>query len=60
MNPWAVLGVVPGAAATEVKRVRRALLKRHHPDLIENRGRAQAAPAMTVEINLAYAMLKDD
>jgi len=31
-DPYAVLGVKPGASAAEIKAAYRALVKRHHPD----------------------------
>lgn len=53
-DPYAVLGVKPGASDDEIKTAYRALAKKYHPDL--NPGSATAEAKMK-EINEAYTVL---
>lgn len=54
MDPFSVLGVDPGASATEVARAYRSLAKRWHPD----RGGGSEAQRRMSEINAAYDLLR--
>jgi hypothetical protein len=54
MDPFAALGLPPGASAQEVSAAYRELAKRWHPD---RRGGADAAARMA-EINVAYDVLR--
>jgi DnaJ domain len=54
MDPFAALGLPPGASAQEVSAAYRELAKRWHPD---RRGGAEAAARMA-EINVAYDVLR--
>lgn len=60
-NPWAVLGVAPGASAEEVKAAWRRLVKAHHPDRHLAEGVPpefiRVAEARMAAINAAYARL---
>ena len=60
-DPWAVLGITPGADAAAIKAAYHALVKRYHPD----RALAEGVPAEFIrvselrmaDINAAYARL---
>ena len=54
MDPYAVLGVAPGASEQELARAYRRLAKRHHPDLA---GGASEAARMA-QINAAYELAR--
>jgi hypothetical protein len=54
MDPYAVLGLQPGASPDEVARAYRALAKRWHPD----RGGGADAERRMAEINGAYDLLR--
>src|SRR4051812_33071407 len=54
MDPYAVLGVAPGASEQELARAYRKLAKRHHPDLA---GGASEAARMA-QINAAYELAR--
>jgi curved DNA-binding protein CbpA len=56
LDPYAVLGVTPGASDEEIKRAYRRLALRHHPD--RNLGDPRAS-ARFKEISAAYAVLMD-
>ena len=55
-DPYAVLGLKPGASEEEVKRAYRQLAKKYHPDM--NPGDPYAAKRMN-EINAAYDQIKN-
>ncbi len=55
-DPYAILGVSPGATDEEVTKAYRRLAKKYHPDL--NPGDESAAAKMS-EINAAYDMIKN-
>jgi hypothetical protein len=55
MDPYAVLGVTPGASEQELARAYRRLAKRHHPDTA---GLSEAA--RMAEINAAYELARVD
>lgn len=55
VDPYRVLGVEPTATLLEIARARRALAKRHHPDLV----RGDAAAARMRRINEAWTLLSD-
>ena len=54
MDPFAVLGVAPGAAPRELSAAYRELAKRWHPD----RGGGEEAERRMAEINAAYDLLR--
>jgi hypothetical protein len=54
MDPFAVLGVAPGAAPRELSAAYRELAKRWHPD----RGGGEEAVRRMAEINVAYDLLR--
>jgi curved DNA-binding protein CbpA len=54
MDPFAVLGVAPGAAPRELSAAYRELAKRWHPD----RGGGEDAEQRMAEINVAYDLLR--
>lgn len=54
MDPFAILGLAPGAAATDVTAAYRELAKRWHPD----RGGGEEAARRMAEINVAYELLR--
>src|SRR4051794_40246248 len=53
VDPFAVLGVTPGASEQELARAYRRLAKRHHPDTA-----GIAAAARMAEINAAYELAR--
>src|SRR4051794_19396519 len=55
MDPFAVLGVTPGASEAELARAYRRLAKRHHPDTA-----GASAAARMAEINAAYEIARVD
>ena len=55
MDPYAVLGVPPGASEEELARAYRRLAKRHHPDAVGVSGMARM-----MEINAAYELARVD
>ena len=55
-DPYAVLGLEPGASEEDVKRAYRQLAKKYHPDM--NPGDAYAAKMMN-DINAAYDQIKN-
>lgn len=55
-DPYAVLGVSPGAGQDEIKKAYRRKIKEYHPDLHPN---DPAATKKTNEINEAYDMLQN-
>ena len=59
-DPYAVLGVAPGAPDTEVKAAWRRLVLESHPDKAQSRGASavDAAEAATKRINEAYAEVR--
>jgi hypothetical protein len=54
MDPFAILGVAPGAADRELSAAYRELAKRWHPD----RGGGEEAARRMAEINAAYDLLR--
>jgi hypothetical protein len=54
MDPFAILGLAPGAAAQDVTAAYRELAKRWHPD----RGGGEEAVRRMAEINVAYELLR--
>lgn len=54
MDPYAVLGVAPGAPPREVAAAYRAAAKRWHPD----RGGGESAQRRMAEVNAAYEVLR--
>jgi hypothetical protein len=56
VDPFAVLGVAPGASGEEVAAAYRRLAKRWHPD----RARGQEAARRMAEINAAYDLLRSE
>jgi hypothetical protein len=60
-DPYAVLGVEPGASPDEIKAAWRTLARRHHPDLTgDDPDIARRATRRMAEINAAYAALTRD
>ena len=55
-DPFAVLGVAPGASGEEVAAAYRRLAKRWHPD----RARGQDAARRMAEINAAYDLVRSE
>jgi len=55
-DPFAVLGVTPGASGEEVAAAYRRLAKRWHPD----RARGQEAARRMAEINAAYDLVRSE
>jgi curved DNA-binding protein CbpA len=60
-DPYAVLGVRPGATAEELRRAYLALARRHHPDAHADGGAAARAAAerRMQEVNAAWTVLGD-
>lgn len=58
VDAYAVLGVPPDASAEALKRAHRALVRRHHPDVVPPEQRA-AATARVQQINVAYGLVRD-
>ena len=60
-DPYAVLGLVPGASPEEIRRVYRLLVAEHHPDRLIAKGVPEdlidVATARMKSINLAYQAL---
>src|SRR3954462_10978786 len=54
MDPFAILGIAPGAADRELSAAYRELAKRWHPD----RGGGEEAARRMAEINAAYDLLR--
>jgi DnaJ domain len=54
MDPFAILGLAPGAAGADVTAAYRELAKRWHPD----RGGGEEAARRMAEINVAYELLR--
>lgn len=54
MDPFAILGLAPGAAGADVTAAYRELAKRWHPD----RGGGEEAQRRMAEINVAYELLR--
>jgi curved DNA-binding protein CbpA len=60
-DPHEVLGVEPGATATQIKAAWRRLARRHHPDLTgDDPAASRVATRRMAEINDAYAALTRD
>lgn len=62
MDPYAVLGLQPGASETEIAAAYRTLAKRHHPDAVATFGGSGAgleATGRMMQINAAYDLLRD-
>jgi hypothetical protein len=60
-DPHAVLGVEPGATATQIKAAWRRLARQHHPDLTgDDPAASRVATRQMAEINDAYAELTRD
>lgn len=53
-NPYAILGLAPGASMEEIAAAYRALAKQAHPDV------AGGDPSTMAAINAAYAALRED
>ncbi len=53
-NPFAVLGLKPGADAQEVRAAYRTLVKRCHPDQFQDPQQQKAAQEQLIRLNLAY------
>ena len=53
-NPFAVLGLRPGADAQEVRTAYRTLVKRCHPDQFQDPQQQKAAQEKLIQLNLAY------
>jgi len=53
-NPFAVLGLKPGADAQEVRAAYRTLVKRCHPDQFQDPQQQKAAQEKLIQLNLAY------
>lgn len=62
-SAYQVLGVEPDATDEELKRAYRALMRRHHPDMVRANGGSQAdrenAERASAQINAAYDLLAD-
>lgn len=57
VDVYAVLGVPPGATQQDLKAAHRALVRRHHPDLVPPADR-EAATCRVREVNAAYALVR--
>lgn len=53
-NPFAKLGLSPGATADEVRSAYRALVKKCHPDLFQDPQQQKAAQEQFIALNIAY------
>jgi len=53
-NPFEVLGLKGSASPEEIRSAYRALVKRCHPDMIQDPDEKQAAQTRMVALNLAY------
>ncbi len=58
VDAYATLGVGPEATQAELRAAHRALVRRHHPDLVPPAQRA-AATRRVQEINVAYGLVRD-
>lgn len=62
-SAYQVLGVEPDATGEDLKRAYRALMRRHHPDMVRANGGSQAdlenAKCASAQINAAYALIAD-
>ena len=58
-DPYASLGVAPGATAREIRAAYQALVQKFHPDLHQGNPLEELASARLVEINRAYHILSD-
>lgn len=63
-DPYAVLGLLPGATMEEVRRAWRRLATENHPDRMLHRGAppefVEIAKDKTAAINAAYAMIREE
>ncbi len=61
-DPYAILGVAPGAPADEVKRAYRQLAAKYHPDKVTHLGREfrELAEQRFKEIQQAYAQIMSE
>lgn len=57
-DPYAVLGLVPGASLDDASRARRAIARECHPDRLENSPNAERAIRRMVAANSAYDRLR--
>lgn len=58
VDAYGVLGVAPTATQAELKAAHRALVRRHHPDLVPPAQRS-AADRRVRDINVAYELVRD-
>ena len=58
VDPYAVLGVAPSASQDQLKAAHRALVRRHHPDLVPEAQR-DAATRLVQQVNVAYGLVRD-
>lgn len=58
MDAYGVLGVPPDVPQDELKAAHRRLVRRHHPDLVDETERA-AATRRVQQINVAYGLVRD-
>lgn len=56
---YAILGVLPDASVSEIKKAYRALAHRYHPDRVSSEEDTQVAMDRMVEINEAFAIVSD-